>query len=387
MDLSNTTVPGRKRLTFYTNMPTPYQIDFFEELKNYFELTVVYFTDRENDRQWNLLGKDEKYKIIVLKNSWVARTIQKKIVSFHFSWAIIRLLLSNKTDFVICNGGYYTPNILLILLINKLRGKKVFYWSEPLFPAKSRISFLVKYASLFPVRMCTTAILAIGKKAIDCYKEYGYRKAIYNIPYNINISLFSRERLSATKLATLRQTYKANDEVVLITSCTLSYRKGVDTLVKAFSKIPHAWNARLLILGDGPDRTSLEKMASLSDSPITFLGFIDKDELPYYFALAEIFTFASRYDGWALVINEAIASDLAIICSNQVGAATDKLIHEYNALIFSPEDVDSLYANMKELILNAELRKRLVANGKRLKKEISSAYNAELIYGICNSTK
>lgn len=165
-----------KSLTFYTNMPTPYQIDFFNALKKYFRLTVVYFTDREIDRQWNLSGKGTGYKIIVLRNSWIARLIQKKVVSFHFSWSIIPLLLKDDNDFVIANGTYYAPNVVLSVLINNLRGKKVYYWSEPLFPVSNKIYFWVKYILFFPVRTFSHTIFAIGKNAIESYRKYGYKK-------------------------------------------------------------------------------------------------------------------------------------------------------------------------------------------------------------------
>jgi hypothetical protein len=82
----------RPTLSFYTNMPTPYQLDFFSELSKLFSLQVTYFTEREADRQWELPVTDTTYTTRVLKNGFLARWVQRKAVSFHFSRQIIGLL-------------------------------------------------------------------------------------------------------------------------------------------------------------------------------------------------------------------------------------------------------------------------------------------------------
>lgn len=125
-------------------------------------------------------------------------------------------------------------------------------------------------------------------------------------------------------------------------------------------------------------------MASPAGRRIQFAGFVQKEDIPYYFRVADIFAFASRYDGWALVINEALAADLAIICSNQVGAAADLLTDGVNACICPAEEVPAFSKAIYSLITDQLLRNFLVSNAQSIKKEISSAYNAEKVYGLCN---
>ena len=81
------------------------------------------------------------------------------------------------------------------------------------------------------------------------------------------------------------------------------------------------------------NKESLKELAAPAGGRIVFLGFVEKNDIPYYFANSDIFAFASRYDGWALVINEALAADLPIISSDKVGAAVDKLKHRINVLV------------------------------------------------------
>lgn len=371
-------------LSFYTNNPTPYQLDFFSALKNYFTLKVIYFTNRESDRQWDLTITDPGYVIITLQDNRLARLIQKKVVSFHFSFQIIKELVNDKADFILINGTYWTPNVLLSLFISKIRSKTTFYWNEPLFPVNNRLKYCLQYLMLFPVRVCTHAVLAIGKKGVESYRHYGYRKQVYNLPYNIDISLFDKKNLMISTLEDLKYTYKSNEETVFLTSGSLVHRKGIDTVIKAFLKIPDTMNARLMILGEGPDKSYLKQLSLPVAERVHFLGFREKKEVPYFFALSDIFVFASRYDGWALVINEAAAADIPIISSNMAGAATDKLQNGYNGYTCEAEDVTGFYNCMMLLLSDKKKRNEIVYNMQELKETLSSDYNAKMLYGICS---
>ena len=56
-------------LTFYTNIISPYQLDFFSELAKLFTLRVVFYAQSENDRSWTLSVNETNYEVIFLKTS------------------------------------------------------------------------------------------------------------------------------------------------------------------------------------------------------------------------------------------------------------------------------------------------------------------------------
>jgi len=373
----------RPILSFYTNMPTPYQLDFFQALSKQFSLQVTYFTERETDRQWKLPVTDNAYTTRVLKNGALARWIQRRIVSFHFSRQIITLLRKEEAPYVIVNGTYWSPNTVLVMLMSYRRKKKVYLYAEPVFPTHNRLAhFIKKHVLMLPLRYCTHGILAIGKKAVEGYKAYGYTKEIHNIPYNIDTSLFDRPALNASKLENLRRQYQIEaGETVFLSSGALVQRKGMDTVIKAFMQTAANKKAHLFILGEGPERPALEKLIA-GNTHIHLVGFCEKQEVPYYFALADVFVFASKYDGWGLVINEALAAGLAIVCSRETGAAADKLIHGYNALLCDAGSVDDFSMNMEILLNDPVKRKQLAANGITAREELSSTYNARKIVSI-----
>jgi glycosyltransferase involved in cell wall biosynthesis len=373
-------------LSFYTNMPTPYQLDFFEALKEYFDLRVIYFTSRESDRQWDLSTKEPGYGIRVLNNNRVALLVQKKFSSFHFSNQIISLLRKDEADFVLVNGTYWSPNVLLALYISYKRNKKVAFWSEPVFPVKNRLLFLIKKTMLLPIIRYTHMLLAIGKQAELGYKKYGYKKPIYNIPYNINHHLFDIKNLDQDIFQKLVLKYKAKGEIILLSSGSLISRKGMDTVIKAFMQLSEDLNARLIIIGDGEQRNEMQTLINGNDR-IELLGFQQKEMVPYWFNLADIFVFASRYDGWGLVINEAAAADIAIISSVSVGASADKLVNQHNAILLNAEDVEGFAEAMQNLIYDKAMRNKLVNNNKIVKTELSSEYNAKKLYDIYCAVK
>lgn len=370
-------------LSFYTNVPTPYQLDLFEELKKYYSLQIVYFSNSVSDRYWNLDSQSKDYKITFLKNTGLFRFLNKRFLSFHFSFSIINVLRKDKADVVIINGAYWSPNGVVALIVSKLKGKKVFFWGEPLQPTPNKIKFALKRIGLLPVRLATNGLLAIGVRAVNSFKHYGYKRPIHNIPYSIDIKKFENGQLNPEKLRTIYNDCRSANEIVFLSSGTLSHRKGIDLVINAFKKLSQEFNVRLLIIGEGPLRSELEALAA-GNQKINFLGFIEKEDVPYYFNISDIFVFASRYDGWALVINEAIASHLPVISSDNVGAAADLLVNGENALICKNEATDEYYQAMRKLVADEAFRLKLKAKSMDNMDRISSAYNAKQIYSICS---
>ena len=370
----------RKKLSVYTNMPTPYQLDFFDSLSNMVTLKVIYFANREKDRQWTLPIESQKYQTKLLKDNWIARQIQKKVPSFHFSNRIMSIAFREQSEHVIVNGTYWIPNIVLALLILSLRGKKTYFYGEAIFPVASRIKFAFKKLLLVPVSKLTNGILAVGSKGVNSYKQYGYKKPILNIPYNIDLGPFSYDRIDKEKMSRLRSQFAPSGEFVFLTSGSLISRKGIDTIIKAFQKLNKP-DSTLIILGDGEEKQNLMNFAN-GNSNIHFAGFIEKEDIPYYFLLADSFVFGSWYDGWALVINEAIASGLPIICSNKVGAAADLLVDNQSGLICNPGDVGEFAEAMRRIANDEQLRKTLQHNVFALRRDISSTYNASKVYAV-----
>ena len=215
-------------------------------------------------------------------------------------------------------------------------------------------------------------------KPFASFEDYGVTVPKFIIPYNIDAAGFARAK--PDRVAALRNQYKANGEVIFLSSGSLIERKGMDILVRAMKEIALP-NIRLIIIGDGPERSKLEAMIG-NDARIILAGFQQPDDIPAFFAFADVFVFASRYDGWAVVINEAIAAGLPIISSRNVAAAVEMITSPDMGILCDSDDVDCFTNAMEELAINEVRRKTIQSNIAPLVPFVSSDYNAQRVYDI-----
>src|SRR5437867_256578 len=94
----------------------------------------------------------------------------------------------------------------------------------------------------------------------------------------------------------------------------------------------------LVLLGDGPLRETLNTQLSTLNlhSHVHLPGFKQYDELPVYYGLANAFVHASTSEQWGLVVNEAMASGLPVLVSEQCGCAPDLVKDNVNGFGFDP---------------------------------------------------
>jgi glycosyltransferase involved in cell wall biosynthesis len=147
--------------------------------------------------------------------------------------------------------------------------------------------------------------------------------------------------------------------------------KGVFDLLHAYAKL--APNKReglsLVFVGDGAARQELEKQAErISPGRVDFAGFLQRRELVSYYALADMFVLPTHTDPWGLVVNEAMACSLPVICTDAAGCAPNLVKDRWNGMTFPVQDTATLGLAITELSNDAELR---CAMGKRSKEWIS----------------
>lgn len=122
-------------------------------------------------------------------------------------------------------------------------------------------------------------------------------------------------------------------------------RKNLSRLITAFADYrqdnPAGW--RLVILGTGPDEESLRQQVKENRIPeVTFAGFQQFHSLVAYYALAGAFIHPALQEQWGLVVNEAMACGLPILCSSTVGACHDLVRDGENGWRFEPGDTRSI---------------------------------------------
>jgi glycosyltransferase involved in cell wall biosynthesis len=103
----------------------------------------------------------------------------------------------------------------------------------------------------------------------------------------------------------------------------LIHRKGIDLLIRACASLPESgW--QLEIYGDGPERTRLQKLAASLGlaSRTVFHGTVSNAAVRRALADADCAVLPSRFDGWGMLVNEALALGTPVICTDRCGAAS-----------------------------------------------------------------
>jgi len=124
----------------------------------------------------------------------------------------------------------------------------------------------------------------------------------------------------------------------------------------------------LVILGDGPLREEIEKLRAELGllGSVHLPGFKEYNELPSYYAHAGAFVHASTTEQWGLVVNEAMASGLPVLVSNQVGSSPDLVKEGSNGWTFDPLDIDQLAFLMWKIASDAPLRTVMGAKSREI---------------------
>ena len=144
--------------------------------------------------------------------------------------------------------------------------------------------------------------------------------------------------------------------------------KNLRALVDAFAKIAQEFSdLHLLIAGkkDGfitGDRTLFDKIDAnpILKERVVFSGYVDNDDLPVLYSMAEVFAFPSLYEGFGFPPLEAMACQCPVVASDR--ASIPEICGDA-ALYVNPEDIDDLADGIRRVLTDEECRKKLVAAG------------------------
>ncbi len=138
------------------------------------------------------------------------------------------------------------------------------------------------------------------------------------------------------------------------------------TLIQAFANIPSHFNAKLILLGEGPLRSDMERLVSglgLSDS-VWFVGF---DKNPFaYFAKSTMFVLSSISEGMPGVLIQAMSCGVPVIstdCPSGPSEVIDKPME--NGILTPMQNVEQLSNAMVMLLKDKELREKLGNQGRQ----------------------
>lgn len=338
-----------KKTVVITNMVAPYRIPLFNVLskKLHSQLSVYFCVAMEKDRQWNIPYKEMKFEFRFLPGL----SIELGRIKLYLKPSLFHYLMLEKPELVII-GGFSLPAILTLLYC-KLFNKKLILWSDAT-PFSERTTDKIRNLIRRVLVRNSSAYIASGTEA----RKYFFSLGADPKKVAISILTLDVERFSSCcrKFASEKEEIKAQKGLsgkIILYSGRLIEKKGIIYLLKGFKILQDVVdNISLLILGSGETEKELQNYCKKNDLNVYFAGFIQQGELPKYYAIADIFVFPTLSDPWGVVVNEAIAAGLPVICSKWAGAARDLIKDGVNGYIVNPQDVNNLAQKMKELLLN-----------------------------------
>lgn len=154
---------------------------------------------------------------------------------------------------------------------------------------------------------------------------------------------------------------KTSGKIVISCIARLGPRKGHSDLFNALSRMNGTGNqVEVQIVGDGEMREALEaQVKSLRLSNVRFLG--KRDDVPAILSKTDIFVLPTVNDNLPISIIEAMHSGAAILTTN-CGGITEIVHHNETGIIVEPGNVSQLATQLKHLIGNEALRKKLGGN-------------------------
>lgn len=320
------------RVLILTNIPSPYRVDFFNELGKLCDLTVVFerTASTERDESWKKYHT-EHFTPVVLKGV-------KRGVANAFCPGVVKHLKKGRYDHIIVTN-FASPTGMLA--ISWMRMKGIPYWleSDGGFAkdgsgAKEKIKrhFIKGAAGYF----------STAQEHDRYYMQYGAKQErIRRYPFT---SLFRRdildEPVAAGDKAALRAKLGMTEEKILLAVGQFIRRKGFDVLIDAMATLPR--DIGCYIVGGMPTQQYLEQVRGYGLENIHFVGFKQKQELADYYRAADLFVHPTREDIWGLVVNEAMAKGLPVITTERCIAGLELIRDPGDGAIVPVGDAERL---------------------------------------------
>jgi glycosyltransferase involved in cell wall biosynthesis len=207
-----------------------------------------------------------------------------------------------------------------------------------------RLSFLTQF----------DALLAYSQRGADEYAALGFPREKIFVAYN------SVAMPPSSPLPARPSTF--NIQPVILFVGRLQARKRLDSLLRACAEIQ---NIKLVIVGDGPERETLESLATEIYPSAEFIGAKHGAELKPYFDEADLFVLPGT---GGLAVQEAMSYGLPVIVAQGDGTQDD-LVRKENGWQIPPDDYPALVNTMKNALSDVARLRRMGAGSYRIVKE------------------
>src|SRR5690348_12963295 len=202
-------------------------------------------------------------------------------------------------------------------------------------------------------------------------KEFDVKNNIQVIYNFVNCDVYVRDADAAQR----RHEYAPNGERILVHLSNFRPVKRLTDIIEIFDRVRKKLPARLLLIGDGPDRSRAEWLAvqkGIHDD-VLFLGKLDN--VHEKLSLADIILMPSELESFGLAALEAMACEVVPIAT-RVGGVPEVVEHGVSGFLADVGDVATMARYAIELL---QVESRLWAMGKRSRQEAQARFCTDRI--------
>jgi N-acetyl-alpha-D-glucosaminyl L-malate synthase BshA len=303
----------------------PVRLDYFSENIFYHEVAVSTYP----------LFDYQPYEL-VLASKLVDVALYENLDFFHVHYAIPHASAAYMAKQILATKGRHVP------FITTLHG--------------TDITLVGKDASFEPVITFaigqSDAITSVSESLKrDTHKHFGVRKPIHVIPNFICIEDYEKiyNEKFAIETPKHKKFYAPNGEKIIMHISNFRKVKRVEDVMHIFDKIRKKIPAKLLLIGDGPERTNIEKLCRELGAcdDIKMLGKVVSPE--EHLLMADLFLLPSETESFGLAALEAMASHVPVISSN-AGGLPEVNIDEKTGYLCNVGDVNGMAKRAIELL-------------------------------------
>ena len=345
---------SKVKVLIITNLPSPYRVEFFNELSKYVDLTVVFQmkASAERNAKWKA-DKVGSYKTVFLRGKLTS-------VDSAFCPGVVKYLSKKIFDkIVIC--GINSPTTMLAITWCKIFHVPYYLEIDGGF-AKDGKGFKEKIKRF--LISGAFGYFSTSKTGDEYLSFYGAKKdKIYRYPFtSLSRRDFAPDIPSHEEKAFHRSNLGMTESKIVLTVGRFSYQKGYGKGYDILMKIAEDSDKStgFYIVGDDPTEEFANWKESHHLDNVHFVGFKEKADLQAFYRAADVFIFLSRGDVWGLVVNEAMSNGLPVISSDQAISALEMVKNDYNGFIIHIDDINDIEAKL-DTILNDDVKRESFA--------------------------
>lgn len=337
------------KILYITNIPSPYKVDFFNELGKYVDLTVLFELESstERDDEWKKY-RFETFQGIIMKG-------KRMNVDTAFCPGVTRYLKKGVYDFIVLSV-LASPTVIMAATILRCRKIPYFYEGDGGFVGKTTgLKALVKRFVLggackwlSPAKEFDTYCLTYGAKS-EGICRYSFT--------SVKAEDMKRVLPTTAEKRRLRQEFGIAEECAIVSVGQFIHRKGMDLLLECSRYLPE--DVGVYIVGGKASEEYLALQEKYGLKNVHFLEFMPKKRVVEFFGAMDIFALFTREDIWGLVVNEAMAAGLPVVGTTRCNAALELIEHGKNGFLVETENVEQMKNALLELVRSKELREEM----------------------------